>query len=82
MAYALAGSAESVHIAVFQVCTRPVRAIVATPWRFAFTLSTTTLAVPAAREVIGARIDGEGERGIVATDDSGNLVLLRAGNQR
>jgi len=48
MAYALAGPAESVHIAVFQVCTRPVRAIVATPWRFAFTLSTTALAVPAA----------------------------------
>ena len=48
MAYALAGSAESVHIAVFQMRARPVRTIVTTPWSFAFTLSATALAVSAA----------------------------------
>jgi hypothetical protein len=48
MAYALAGSAESVHVAVFQMRTRPVRTIVTTPWSFAFTLSATALTVSAA----------------------------------
>lgn len=48
MAYALAGSAESVHIAVFQMRARPVRTIVPTPWSFAFTLSAAALAVSAA----------------------------------
>ena len=48
MAYALAGSAESFHVAVFQMRTRPVRTIVTTPWSFAFTLSATALTVSAA----------------------------------